>query len=99
MDSINHMIMVSKNTGSKENRGGKGNKKKINETESEGYSTHAHSSSLSDSESLSLLRAPVPARNCYRVTDEQSCGNELLYALLEGSRWLKPSQENIPQDG
>src|SRR6267154_6798980 len=39
------------------------------------------------------------AGNCYRMTDELSRGNELLYAFLERSRLLKPLQENILQSG
>ena len=46
------------------------------------------------------FRAPDPGRNCYRVTggvSESSCGNELFYTLMEGSRQVKPLQEDILQ--
>jgi hypothetical protein len=45
------------------------------------------------------LYIPVPARNCYRVTSEPSCGNELFPALMEACRRPKTLQENILQVG
>src|SRR5882762_567779 len=48
---------------------------------------------------LILLLLLVPARNCYRAISELSCGNELFYTLMEGSRRLKPLQGDILQGG
>src|SRR6267154_2497334 len=45
-----------------------------------------------------LILSQIPrAGNCYRMTDELSRSNELLYAFLERSRQLKPVQKNILQ--